>query len=199
MSRWRLRWTAAEDEALVDRWGIESTDAIAEHLKRTPNAVEQRGKELGLGGHRHCLVTIPEIMRRGGYSRETVVLGLRTLKIPIVPIPRVAAGGASRGSPWRGVAEEHVDTLMAYLVSRTMGSITPRPRIKKGPSGVWGCAGRGEACVTCGRSDRPHYAKGVCVRCYDKARRAQRVTRERAGDACGGTHGTTEREDRTDA
>ena len=35
---------------------------------------------------------------------------------------------------------------------------------------VWGWAGLGAGCRDCGETTRPHYAKGLCTRCYQRTK-----------------------------
>lgn len=169
----RQRWTPREDAKLIKLWGHQSTLAISEAVGRTPYAVELRGRALGLGGHRHGLVTIRQLIERSGYSRETVMLALKTLKVQVIPVPRVSARKAATQTQHRGIWASKVAAVMGYLTGRTVGSITPRPGLRLGPAGVWGIVGRPACCNGCGTADRPHYAKGMCERCYTRALRAR--------------------------
>lgn len=170
----RPRWTGREDAKLVELWGHRSTAAISKEIGRTPDAVEQRGRHLGLGGNRHSLVTIRQLIKRGGYDRGTVMLALKVLGVPVIPVPRVSARKANGGPPHRGIWASQVERVMRYLAARTMGTITPRPGLKQGPRGVWGIVGRPSACDGCKTQARPHYAKGLCERCYTRALRARK-------------------------
>ena len=177
----RRRWSKAEDAKLIELWGYRSTQDISQTLGRTPDAVELRGRALGLGGGRHGLVTIRQLIMRSGYSRETVMLALKVLKVQVLPIPRVSARKAETRTQHRGIWASKVSLVMRYLTSRQVGAITPRPGLKLGPAGVWGIVGRPACCDGCGGADRPHYAKGMCERCYTRALRARDKEQQMAG------------------
>ncbi|MCZ2109147.1 MAG: hypothetical protein LC118_06230 [Dehalococcoidia bacterium] len=85
-----------------------------------------------------------------------------------------------RDRRYTSLDEDDVEKIVAFLGSRPDGG-----RIRFEVRGAWGGSGRGgvtkpDQCVSCGTKDRPHYAKGLCDRCYDKRRK----NRSGAGLGC---------------
>lgn len=160
-------WSPQEDKQLEAMWAVYSVQTIARKLNRTPNGVEQRGrKALGLTGGRHGLLTLPELERLSGYGRVTIKVALEQLSIPLLCIPRTDARRKKHSFRVKGIDPHFYDKLIKYLQGRELGRITPRPGLRKGPAGMWGVAERGACCTCCKTADRPHYAKGLCERCY---------------------------------
>lgn len=171
-----LRWTHEEDRILSLAWGEFGIATIAKRLGRGRSfaSIQNRARRLGLAGGRHGLIRITTIARDTGYDRETIVtaigiLGLSLQQLPATDLRQQYARrrGLSRGH-W-GLDEEHLDVLLAYLKRKPERVITDRPGLKKGRRGLWGPV-HGYACVACHETTHPHYAKGLCVRCYDRAR-----------------------------
>jgi hypothetical protein len=166
------KWTLAEDKILTLAWGEFGVAAIAGRTNRTPSGVEGRARKLGLRGGRHGLLRVATIAKRTGYDRGTILIAIEVLGIKLQPFPTTEArqqanrrGCRSKGH--RGVDEgEDYERLVEYLNSRTIGEIAPRPGLVRGPRGSWGVGKRGAACSGCNRSDRPHYARGLCEGCY---------------------------------
>lgn len=204
-AKYHTPWSAEEDRILEDAWGEFGIETISKRVKRTLASVEQRARDMGLRGHRHGLLRIGTLERMTGYERCTITTAIKVLGIPLLPLPatmaaqhrRRRAPGGKKPMTHYGIDEDQYAALLAYLVSRKEGSITVRPGITKGRTGAWNVCGRASACSGCARSDKPHYAKGMCMGCYDNKRRSKGTVWGKDGrpPACVGEGcGTTERD-----
>jgi hypothetical protein len=174
----RRPWTEEQDRQLAFDWGVFSLDTIARRHGRTPMAIVQRAKKLSLGAPSRGTLTVCGLAEATGYGRSQIRSAARALGIVIGK--RTSAYVAKhRNRRYTSIDEEDVERIIAFLGSRPDGA-----RIRAEVKGAWGGPGRGgpkpEGCVSCGTSERPHYAKGMCGRCYDKRRK----NRSGAGLGC---------------
>jgi hypothetical protein len=188
--KWHTPWTPKEDKIVRLMWGEFGLATISARVGRTMSAVENRARTLGLGGHRHGLVSIRSIAKETGYEFETVARAIETLGLALQVIPATAATQQrarknKQRQARKGLDEAHLGELVDYLKGRTVGSITVRPGLKRGARGAWGVAGRGPCCKVCGENKRPHSSRGRCDRCDMRARRAAKAQREASATAPG--------------
>jgi len=163
-----LRWTLQEDRALSFRWGAEDIVQIGTTLGRSPAACEKRARALGLRWDREGL-SLREAARRTGYDRRTIQLAARELGMKVHTAPRVSLGKSSKRKHVWHLQEEALERIVQWLTSqptwracRTSGGKTRQ--------GEWGVGIKPAACEQCGATERPHYALGLCKRCWDRKR-----------------------------
>jgi hypothetical protein len=64
------------------------------------------------------------------------------------------------------VTSEQRESIIAFLATIPDGRYLWSNKTKKTSSLAWGTGGKPRACRKCAQTDKPHKAKGVCVRCY---------------------------------
>jgi hypothetical protein len=65
--------------------------------------------------------------------------------------------------------------IIAYLREHGRGKIFSHRGVRS-PRGMWGVGRKPDACLTCKRTDKPHYAKGHCKPCYNRLSRCREST-----------------------
>lgn len=175
-------WSAEDERRLAFDWGVFRIETIAHRLGRTRDAVIQRAAKLQLGPASRGTTTLKAISDSTGYDRKQVRSAARALGIHIGR--RVTKNIAKvEKKRFTSIDEDQAERIIAFLKARPDG--TP---IRFETKGAWGEKGRGGVlkpthCVVCGKNDRPHWAKGKCHACYERAR-AQRK-RNCRGDSAG--------------
>lgn len=194
----RKPWTAKDDKILIDGWLIFNISTLARRLKRTMVSVELRAKTLKLGrAGRHGVIYIKTLMRKTGYSRDTIKNAITALGIQFKTIATTSAEQHRRrrggGHYFYGIDEEDYDKLVEYLKKHQLYTIIPRAGLKRGPKGMWGVGNHGDCCVKCGRNDKRHEGKGMCLSCYVNAYKRARKWNVGRRAACCIECGTNER------
>lgn len=166
------RWTEEEDEQLRWWWGIISAKKLARKLGRTPAGVVDRGQKLKLGAPRRGYLSMNELSRQSGYSRSTILTAAKRLGLPLRRQPTYQK--SSRGTPehWRKKNKNYA--ISFEIAERIIEELTSRPDGKRKAisyRGEWGGPNKPTQCADCGKTDRPHAAKGLCDRCYQRQRR----------------------------
>lgn len=150
-------------------WGLHDSGAIAEALGRGVAAVEHEARKLL--GHRSRgagTETIEALVKRSGYHRSTIFLVAKRLGIQLRRMPRDVARGLRAGG--YAVTFDQAEAILADLAQKPDGrrAWLVRREEWRGPHGER-CRG-----ADCGTVDRPHFAKGMCSRCYWRAYRLLR-------------------------
>ncbi len=174
--RHREPWTTDEDLSLEFQWGEKRLERIARNLSRTPSAVLNRARQMGLGSHRQGTKTLKGMAERSGYAVSTLKLAAERagviLRRNVQPDPRWAR---PTSNSWYAISYDQEEAILAAIREVFDGD---RARYHPSRKGEWGGRARGldkpPACLECGTSERPHYSKGLCARCYDRARRARK-------------------------
>jgi hypothetical protein len=173
------RWNQADDQILISAWCEFHIENIARRLGRSVYAVRVRADELKLGGARARYTTLKAAALETGYHRDTILHVAEHLGIVLQRMPRTTPGGR-RSKIRRFVVEpEQLDQICAFLGQELVG----RNRWRPNKTGRWGEAGKPSACLDCGRSDRRHSAKGLCVTCYERRRDRERRVGAQQGEA----------------
>jgi hypothetical protein len=73
------------------------------------------------------------------------------------------------------ISEEQQEELLTYMLARPKVWKTTGERTA---GGVWGVGKKPSACRTCGRNEKPHYARGLCQSCYQKELKSTRGRKE---------------------
>ena len=173
-------WTSKEDEQLRWWWGIISAEQLAKKLGRTRLGVIDRGQKLKLGAPRRGYLSMNELVRQTGYARSTILIAAQRLGLPLRRQPTYQQ--SSRGTPehWR---KKHKNYAIGLDVAeRIIDELTARPDGKRKAisyRGEWGGPNKPERCLDCGKTDRPHAAKGACDRCYQRRKRKRDRRRNR--------------------
>lgn len=171
----RHPWTQADDRRLQFDWGVFRVRAIAKKHGRTVAAVVNRAKRLGIGPPSRGTTTVAALARETGYDKSQIRNAAREIGMSIPKVAGTTVVHKTR-KRWSAISEEGAERIVKFLSRRPNGS-----RIRAEVAGAWGGRGRGGKmkpvqCGDCGRNTVPHYAKGLCVVCYDKGRRARRAT-----------------------
>jgi hypothetical protein len=161
--RHRKVWTAKEESYLQYNWGELSIKKMAEALGRTEWAVATHAVTMRLGPYSRGTMSLREVAEFTGFSVTKVRHAIKKLGLR----PRYAW---SSEPGQRKLAEYAIDDEVAEQLSDFMEK-TPLIRLDnvgaaRTTAGMWGVGKKPAACVRCGTSDRPHYAKGHCRSCY---------------------------------
>lgn len=154
-------------------WGEVSLSQVAKLLQRSPWGVSCRARQLGLGSPSRSTWTVRDVAKYSGFSDEKVRHAIEKMDLR----PRRAFNGSPKSKRARSttvaLTDEQADALTEYMIANPY-IWTDAPGMERSTKGVWGVGKKPPACVKCGRSDRPHMARGECRACYmGKFRRAQ--------------------------
>lgn len=160
------KWTAEENALLKQLWCDEHLATISWRLMRTAEAISTHASRIGIRGEvggegRHGLTSIHKLAVRGGYTRKQVLNAAYNLGIEAKVTPRVEPQWIDPLGPKRkkGFDVDEVALILEYLKKMPEGS---NLRKKDDPhQKAWGF-GKPPSCIKCGRSDRPHEARGLC-------------------------------------
>lgn len=183
-------WSAAEVALLERAWGERGADAIARELGRSERAVEAMAAQRKLGAPNRGRLTPYGIQREFGFCRIRVVKACERLGIRF---GRALAGpGVARErspSRRRYIPEDRLEELLDFLRAWPDGERLYSPRARRTDSRMWGTGQKPAACLSCGRTDRPHRACGWCVACASREGmrklRAKRMQEREAAAAAG--------------
>jgi hypothetical protein len=163
------RWGRPDDERLTELWGVVSIEKIANELGRTPCSIAKRALRNRLGPALANVITLRQLELETGYNRTRLRGAAARLKIRLrrskrmsEKAPRVKSGKYRRII----VTTEQREAIIAYLATVPDGRHIWSNTKKKTSRDAWGTGGKPAACAKCGKTDKPHKAKGVCVRCY---------------------------------
>lgn len=163
--RHRKDWTTEEDDKLTMWWGLWTLTKISQKLARTPWGVSCRARHLGLGSPARSTWSIRSVAKYSGFSEEKINHAIEKLGISV----HRAKTGNPRGprDRWSRAAldDETVDTVIDYMLKNAY-IWTDAPGMARSTKGAWGVGKKPPQCVKCGRSDRPHMARGECRACY---------------------------------
>jgi hypothetical protein len=159
----RRRWTEAEDKRLRFVWGENDILKLAREFGRSADSVAKRAQALGL-------VVRPLLSLRGaaqatGYDPETLKRAARALGITLHRRHRLHAPRSRMKhprNPNKGVTEEQLDAIVAWLKEQPTWRVTPSP------IGEWGTGRKPPSCLECETTERPHVARGRCGACLAK-------------------------------
>lgn len=152
-------WHWDDDDRLREWWGFRDVVVIAKRLNRTPVAISQRGKQLGL---KSPAVGLREAARRLGVSTTWVKAACRELGWQ--------SARAVRTDP-RQLELTHKWALSPFQMDQLFRLRARRPRAKeptgaRTPRAAWGTGIKPPCCLGCGQIELPHFAKGKCKSCY---------------------------------
>jgi hypothetical protein len=160
-------WTEDEDHRLMSWWGAYTVETIAKRLGRTPKGVIDRAKLLGLGAPSRGTWTMQALVAHLGYcdraiktaaKRAGVSMDRRAFTTTLGP-----DGHHARRATRYSLDDDEVDRIIAELQA------APRSRVLASLAGEWGVGRKPAACLDCGTDERPHFARGLCRRCYSRA------------------------------
>lgn len=161
----RKLWDNDSELLLKKLWKRKPLEKIAAQLGRTETSVNQRANKLRLGKKRQG-ESMASFLRRTGYSQSRVHTAAHRLGIKLKRRVRTTTKERMGGKMRFYAISKHVaKRLIEYLRSVPDGQ-----RIEKSSRGEWG-GKKPLQCKRCKRSDKPHEAKGLCGRCYDRKRR----------------------------
>jgi hypothetical protein len=165
----REPWEPHQDEFLQHYWGKRPIDWIAATMKRTLWAVYRRAAHLKLGAFHKDRMTLTKFSQLSGFGIVQICtaasrLGVRLFKygssLPSVESPNTYA-----------LSPELQASLMEFLMDQTKDSSfvhANRPGAQRTTRGMWGVGRKPASCLHCERSDKPHFATGLCQSCYNK-------------------------------
>lgn len=165
----RRKWSE-EDRALLRKlWGRRDLLTIARRLGRTPEAVTAMARRQRLGVPWHTFgKTLGELEREHGFKRSKILSAMKKLGMELRP-HRSRTDIRFKRKTRQLVRKADIPVLLETLekAPRIYTDVTGHGRSTKG---VWGVGKKPACCTTCGTTERPHYAKGRCQRCYDRRR-----------------------------
>lgn len=180
------RWTEAEVAQLQERWGRYNLDTIAKRLKRSENSVVEKARRLGLPSRRPDAMTMNAFMAKTGYSLSRIYTAVAELGLCLHPIartdPRQTLRNRYRKALPLAITEEQQEAIIDFLRKVPDATRLYKKTGKRTARGVWGIGVKPPSCLGCGRSDKPHYARGRCQTCYMRPfQKAWRKKQKRGG------------------
>lgn len=177
--RRNCRWLKTEDHQLQFYWGVKRVEWIANRLDRTPWGVVHRASALKLGPFENETISMRRFETLSGYNASQIRKAAHRAGLLL---HRATPGSPVRSRPKRlyAITEEQQEVLLKELLATTTRSshvYADKPGDRRTTKGKWGVGKKPLQCVRCGRSSRPHCAKGMCASCYngiDKKRRKAR-------------------------
>lgn len=120
------RWSDADDRALELAWTSRDVGDLARDLGRTPSAVVQRARHLGIGGYTRGTKSLLAVARETGYDRERLERAARAIGLTL-------DRSAGRGGPARrltarrnyALRPHHEAALLAFLARWPDGARLP--------------------------------------------------------------------------
>ena len=172
------RWSSDDTATLIWLWERADIDKIAQRLKRTETAIYFKAAALGLLGRQANHVSLKRLMERSGFWKRAVLTAMQRIGVEPHLKKRATPGGCATDPMKRRYAFtiEEADLILAELKKHA-----GKNRIMPSFVGEWGTGGKPEACLRCGRSDRPHRTKGMCAACAMKVQRGPRKKAPWAG------------------
>lgn len=166
-SRLGRPWTAADDAVLHRDWCVFDCRVVAATLGRSVQACSSRARVLGIGNGQHGLKTVTALARETGYDPKTIqaVAEANDMRPHTLPVGR----GGTRRTRRKGFNDEQQEALIDKLKTRDLWAPIPRPSMTtRSAKGEWGTGGKPAACLKCSLAEHPHYARGICRRCYHR-------------------------------
>lgn len=151
------KWSAEEDRALIWYWECRRETLLAHLPGRSWPAIRWRArvihglwaKDQGRG------LSLNEMARRLGYNSSVIFIIACRLGL-----------SKTKGGVWSDGSYDLIKTELERL------GFPNNPN--KRPASEWGVY-KPDRCLCCQRSDVPHYARGICYRCYYLARSAGKL------------------------
>jgi hypothetical protein len=173
-------WTAEDDRKLTFGWAVIPIPKLMQQLNRTRLAIIRRALDKKLGGLRRGFKSLARLSRETGYARAVLVKVAATLGIKFRRIDR--GDRIYKTSNNRGIAisYDQEQAIIRYLKENRHLHWHYAPGSKRSNGGVWGMRQKPLCCNRCRRTDRPHYAKGLCHICYNSVNRAAKRIASRA-------------------
>jgi len=168
-SRLHKPWTPQEDKLLRLLWSDVGADRLAVRLGRSVASVHARAVHHRLPTGQHGLLRIKQAERLWGYSKHTIYAAIEALGLQLKTIPITSPRQLKAKRRCKGMTDEQQQAILAFLAPRRHGESIPRPsHPNRSRQGQWGTGRKPPACVACGGTERRHYAKGLCSRCYNQ-------------------------------
>ena len=165
-----LLWSEEEKQWLIFHWDDHNITELATILGRTEVSIEDMGRKLKLYGRKETK-SLCEVAHITGYTRATIKRAVHELGLKI---RRAHKMNVRKTGPTVTYAfsEGQIESITKYLTQfpdgirrmKTTGQCTVR--------GAWGMGKKPAACISHGKADRPHFAKGMCSACYARYRYA---------------------------
>lgn len=178
-------WTPEEEKFLQWNWGVISPFDIAKKLDRSAWGVAQHAtKILDLGPASRGTWSISAVSRYSGFDEVKIWHAIEKLGMNIAYAIRTdPRRGKTHKTKKRAVTDDQVDEIIKYMMDHPY-IYSDKPGKKRTTAGVWGIGLKPPQCVKCGKTDRPHAAKGFCTRCYaSKFRREAPPSKNKTGRA----------------
>lgn len=143
---------------------------LAKLVGRSEDAIREQARKMGLGPHARGKYSLSAIARITGYDRGRIVTAAKRAGLILDRHVRVRGSSTRQKGRHYAIDEDGFERLLEELKKYPDGA-----RLWRTHFGEWGGHFRNgkpkpEACLGCGRSDRAHYSRGDCRRCYDRRR-----------------------------
>lgn len=145
-----------------------SVSDIAKKFNRTPIAIERKARKLKLGKPSIDSMTLGEFARHSGFSEEKIQFAMKILGIKIRR--RFATYSKTKYSKAYAITASDRAQILEFMLNNKI-AYRNKPGDKKTQAGVWGIGTKPESCLICNENAIPHYARGMCRRCYMKERK----------------------------
>lgn len=167
-SRHKKPWTDLERKWLSWNWGTIPLSRLATSLKRTPEGVSREARRLNLGRAKRGTMSLIEFARYSGFQPAKIKKSAKILRLNLWhglgSVPDKRRGDRIRDF---SITDDQQDLLLEFMQEHSFVFANEGPSALRTRRGVWGIGKKPTECQRCGRSDKPHYAKGRCKYCYN--------------------------------
>lgn len=160
-------WTDEDDHILRAMWSAYTVETIAKRLGRTPKGVICHAQALDLGAPSRGSWTMQALVAHLGYCDRAIKNAARRAGVALdrraFTTTLLANGHHARRATRFALDDDEVELIISELQA------APHSRVFASLVGEWGTGRKPAACLDCGTSERPHFARGLCRRCYSRA------------------------------
>lgn len=161
-------WTDEELKTLRWSWGYASLKVLSHRLDRSPHSIRKKAADLGLGLPSDRGMSLAEFSKYSGFSNWKIRQAAEKLG---ETLPTAYSADPGRGNT--GKANKYAidvdlqDKLLKVMLENEL-IFSDHKGAGKSTGGKWGVGRKPDACIECGTSERPHFAKGKCRSCYNR-------------------------------
>lgn len=172
------RWSATDDDMLSTVWGEKTPGAIAKEFGRTLCSVVKRAYKLGLGpAHAHTK-NVHQLVRETGYARSRIINAAKRLDIKLHRAKRVSDHKPRMGKHYEDpsrffrllVTPNQEKRILEFLARLPDAESLWSNKTRITRVDAWGTGRKPKSCKRCKKTDKPHKARGYCIRCYNSKR-----------------------------
>ena len=160
------RWTVQELDQLEWEWTRFDIEELAKRLDRTPAGVREKARKMGLGSVKRGSYSLLEMSRKTGYDRDRILTAARRAGVNLSRVARTRSTPKGYKGRHYAISVDAWDRIVAELAKHPDGG-----RLWRSHAHEWGGRFRGgatkpNACLDHNGTDRQHYRRGYCRKCW---------------------------------